>query len=84
MLNRLILLTAGNDPKLAELFARAELKRGSCAASAAISHVDRLGDISGKSPACAARSEPGFAAKVLVFKQLFLAAQHYSAAVWPD
>jgi hypothetical protein len=30
MLNRLILLTAGNEPKLAELFARAELKRGSC------------------------------------------------------
>jgi hypothetical protein len=34
-MNRLVLLTAGNDPKLAELFARAELKRGSCAASAA-------------------------------------------------
>jgi hypothetical protein len=34
ILSRLILLTAGNDPKLAELFARAELKRGSCAASA--------------------------------------------------
>jgi hypothetical protein len=34
MLSRLILLTAGNEPKLAELFARAELKRGSCAASA--------------------------------------------------
>jgi hypothetical protein len=33
-LSRLILLTAGNDPKLADLFARAELKRGSCAASA--------------------------------------------------
>jgi hypothetical protein len=33
MLNRLTLLTAGNDPKLAELFARAELKRGSCAAA---------------------------------------------------
>jgi len=32
ILNRLTLLTAGNDPKLAELFARAELKRGSCAA----------------------------------------------------
>ena len=32
ILNRLILLTAGNDPKLAELFARAELKRGNCAA----------------------------------------------------
>jgi hypothetical protein len=34
VLSRLILLTAGNDPKLAELFARAELRRGSCAASA--------------------------------------------------
>jgi hypothetical protein len=33
-LSRLILLTAGNDPKLAELFARAELKRGNCAVSA--------------------------------------------------
>jgi hypothetical protein len=30
----LILLTAGNEPKLAELFARAELRRGSCVASA--------------------------------------------------
>ena len=35
ILSRLILLTAGNDPELAELFAHAELKRGSCAASAA-------------------------------------------------
>jgi hypothetical protein len=35
VLNRLILLTAGNDPKLAELFARAELKRGNCATAAA-------------------------------------------------
>jgi hypothetical protein len=34
MLNRLILLTAGNEPKLAELFARVELRRGSCAAAA--------------------------------------------------
>jgi hypothetical protein len=34
ILSRLMLLTAGNDPKLAELFARAELKRGSCAPSA--------------------------------------------------
>ena len=32
MLNRLILLTAGNEPKLAELFARAELRRTSCVA----------------------------------------------------
>ncbi|OQW55243.1 MAG: hypothetical protein A4S14_13440 [Proteobacteria bacterium SG_bin9] len=30
MLNRLTLLAAGNDSKMAELFARAELKRGSC------------------------------------------------------
>jgi hypothetical protein len=33
MLNRLMLLTAGNDPKLAELFARAELRRTNCASS---------------------------------------------------
>jgi hypothetical protein len=33
MLNRLILLTSGNEPKLAELFARAELRRGDCAAA---------------------------------------------------
>ena len=33
MLNRLILLTAGNDPKLAELFARAELRRTDGAAA---------------------------------------------------
>jgi hypothetical protein len=33
ILNRLILLTSGNEPKLAELFARAELRRGSCATS---------------------------------------------------
>jgi hypothetical protein len=33
-LNRLTLLSAGNDPKLAELFARAELRRGSCATAA--------------------------------------------------
>ena len=35
MLNRLILLTAGNDPKLAELFAHAELRRSDCATSGA-------------------------------------------------
>jgi hypothetical protein len=33
-LNRLVLLTAGNDPKLAELFARAELRRGGCGPAA--------------------------------------------------
>jgi hypothetical protein len=35
ILSRLTLLTAGNDPKLAELFARAELRRGSCAPASA-------------------------------------------------
>jgi hypothetical protein len=35
MLNRLTLLGTGNDPKLAELFARAELRRADCATSAA-------------------------------------------------
>jgi len=35
LLNRLTLLASGNDPKLAEFFARAELRRGSCAGSAA-------------------------------------------------
>ena len=34
MLSRLMLLTAGNDPKLAELFARAELRRGTCSPAA--------------------------------------------------
>jgi hypothetical protein len=35
ILSRLILLTAGNDPKLAQLFAHAELKRGNCAPASA-------------------------------------------------
>jgi hypothetical protein len=35
ILDRLILLAAGNDPKLAELFAHAELRRGSCAPASA-------------------------------------------------
>jgi hypothetical protein len=34
MLNRLVLLTAGNEPRLAEFFARAELRRGSCGSAA--------------------------------------------------
>jgi hypothetical protein len=34
MLNRLILLTAGHEPKLAELFAGAELKRARCTGAA--------------------------------------------------
>ncbi|MBS0528010.1 MAG: hypothetical protein JSS22_01285 [Proteobacteria bacterium] len=34
ILDHLILLTAGNDPKLAELFAHAELRRGACATRA--------------------------------------------------
>jgi hypothetical protein len=33
MLDRLVLLSAGNDPKLAEMFAHAELKRSGCRAA---------------------------------------------------
>jgi hypothetical protein len=40
MLDHLILLTAGNDPKLAELFAHAELKRGACRAAASTASAD--------------------------------------------
>ena len=37
LLNRLVLLTAGNDAKLAELFARAELKRTGCGPASTVS-----------------------------------------------
>ncbi len=37
MLDRLVLLTAGGEPKLAELFAHAELKRTGCASGQALS-----------------------------------------------
>ena len=63
ILDRLILLTAGNDPKLAELFAHAELKRGNCAPARPRRRIGRLGDRRPKSPAArqpvtGARSEP--------------------------
>ncbi|MGA2054265.1 MAG: hypothetical protein ABSG88_03065 [Bradyrhizobium sp.] len=37
MLDRLTLLASGNEPKLAELFARADLKRGGCGPAKAVS-----------------------------------------------
>ena len=37
MLDRLTLLASGNEPKLAELFARAELKHSGCGTATAIS-----------------------------------------------
>lgn len=37
-LNRLILLSAGNDPKMAELFARAELRRDTCNTTSPATH----------------------------------------------
>jgi hypothetical protein len=37
MLDRLTLLASGNEPKLAELFARSELRRGGCGAAASMS-----------------------------------------------
>lgn len=42
MLNRLMLLTAGNEPRLAELFAHAELRRSDCTASAPALSADWL------------------------------------------
>ncbi len=40
MLDRLVLLTAGGEPKLAELFAHAELKRTGCASGPALAGSD--------------------------------------------
>ena len=57
MLNRLILLTAGNEPKLAELFARAELRRGNCAAAASPATSADWVTGAQKSHSCAARSD---------------------------
>jgi hypothetical protein len=37
MLDRLTLLASGNEPRLAELFARAELKRSGCGGAQAVS-----------------------------------------------
>lgn len=42
VLNRLTMLASGNEPKLAELFARAELKRRSCANAATAVSADWL------------------------------------------
>ena len=70
MLSRLILLTAGNEPKLAELFARAELKRTDCAYRRRFACLGRLGDVRRK-PQAARRHLTGAPAKLLVFKQLF-------------
>ena len=44
-LNRLILLSAGNDPKIAELFARAELRRDTCSAPVAPANSIASGEI---------------------------------------
>ena len=44
LLNRLVLLSAGNDAKLVELFARAELRRSDCAASAASADWVTIGE----------------------------------------
>ncbi len=44
-LNRLILLSAGNDPKIAELFARAELRRDTCHATVASANWIASSDI---------------------------------------
>ena len=55
MLNRLMLLTAGNEPKLAELFARAELRRGELRRRRRVA-VSADWVTGAKIPGCAARS----------------------------
>ena len=82
MLNRLILLTAGNDPKLAELFARAELRRTNCATTARVSPLGGLGDVGGK-PAFARRRCNRCSGQAAGFQATFRIALHYSATVWP-
>jgi len=56
ILKRLIPLTGGNQLKLAEVFARAELKRGSCAAGRYVSDIGGLGkwerNIAGRAARC--------------------------------
>jgi hypothetical protein len=69
ILNRLILLTGGNELKLAEVFARAELKRGSWAGRYG-SDIGGLGNGSGTSPA-ARHAVVGCCPKTLVSIQLF-------------
>jgi len=83
ILNRLILLTGGNQLKLAEVFARAELKRGSCGTGRYGSDIGGLGNGSGTSPA-ARHAVAGRYCKTLVSIQLFLSPSHYCSAVWPD
>ena len=83
MLDRLTLLTSGNDPKLAEMFAHAELKRAGCAGTSLTAdwmtrlktrHAGRvLTDRTAKAPI-----------KALVFMQLFCRSRHLSTPVWPD
>ena len=83
MLNRLILLTSGNDPKLAEVFAHAELKRGGCPSATASARLD---DGSRKSQVARGvlTRNAVTPAKALVFMQLFCRRWHLSDPVWPD
>jgi hypothetical protein len=68
-----MLLTAGNEPKLAELFAHAELKRGGCTPVVPSGPLGGLGDVGGK-PRSARQVMIAPPAKMLVFMQLFLSA----------
>lgn len=71
MLARLTLLTAGNDPKLAELFVRAELKRDSCAAATSAGSADWV--TAAQPPFCAARSSRAFCQDVGFYETFWLA-----------
>jgi len=78
MFSRLVLLTAGNDPKLAELFAR----RAQARQLHRIGRSRRLGGLGDR------RRKPAAARhvliKMLVFMQLFRFRPNYCEAVWPN
>ena len=84
MLDRLMLLTAGNEPKLAELFARAELKRGSCAVRRRLGDLGGLGDRRGKSPVARRNLIRHGWSRRWFSCNFFDLAPHYCDAVWPD
>ena len=83
ILSPLMLLTAGNEAKFAELFARAELKRANCAVSAT-STASANWVTGAENPRLRGALRASPPAKMLVFMQLFLFTLHYCDAVWPE
>lgn len=79
MLERLTLLASGNEPGLAALFARADLKRNGCGTTTAVS-ADWV--TAAENPRLRGPLE-SVPAKGLVFMQLFRARPLYYGRLWP-